>query len=262
MTISIDPVLLRLGPLAVSWYGVAIAAATIVGIWLAVRLARPLGIPSAELERVAIWTLAGGLVGARLLHVIDRWDLYAAAPIHVIAIWNGGLAIVGAVLGGTLAGAVAARTHGLPVRALSDAVAPAVALGQAIGRLGCLVTGDAVGRPTTGFGVTYTHPGAMVPELGVAYEPVFLYEMGWDLAVFGALLVLRGRLRDGRLFALYLGLYAAGKFAITSLRTERLWVGDLQQAQLLAVVALAVAVAWAAWPSLVRARDFAQPAST
>lgn len=248
MTISIDPVLLRLGPLAVSWYGLAIAAAIIVGVWLAVRLARPLGIPSAELDRIAIWTLVGGLVGARLLHVIDRWELYAPAPIHIVAVWNGGLAIVGAVLGGTLAGSVAARTHGLPVRALADAVAPAAALGQAIGRLGCLVTGDAVGRPTAGFGVAYTHPGAMVPELGVAYEPVFLYEMGWDLAVFSVLWVLRGRLRNGRLFALYLGLYAIGKFALTSLRTEKLWVGDLQQAQLLAFAAILVALAWWSWP--------------
>ena len=254
MTISIDPVLIRLSPLALSWYGLAVASATIAGVALALRLARPLVIPRAELERVAMWTVIGGLIGARLLHVIDRWELYAAAPIHVIAIWNGGLAIAGGVLGGTLAGGVAAWTHGLPVRALADAVAPAAALGQAIGRLGCLVTGDAVGRPTSGFGVTYTHPGAMVPELGVAYEPVFLYEMGWDLALFGALLALRGRLRRGGLFALYLGSYAVGKFAITSLRTERLWVGDLQQAQLLAVAALLVALGWAAWPALERAK--------
>lgn len=254
MTISVDPVLVHLGPLAVSWYGLAVGTATVVGIWLALRLARPLGIPPAELERVAIWTLAGGIVGARLLHVIDRWELYAPAPIHVVAIWNGGLAIVGAVLGGTLAGAVAAWMHRLPVRALADAVAPAAALGQAIGRIGCLFTGDAVGAPTTGFGVTYTHPGAMVPQLGVAYEPVFLYEMGWDLVVATVLMTLRTRLRDGRLFALYLGLYAAGKFALTSLRTEKVWLAGLQEAQLLAIAAGALAVLWAAWPSLTAAR--------
>jgi len=257
LTISVDPVLVHLGPLALSWYGLAVGTATIAGVWLALRLARPLGIAPAELERVAIWTLAGGLLGARLLHVVDRWELYEQAPIHVIAIWNGGLAIVGAVLGGTAAGTFASIRHGLPVRKLSDAVAPAAALGQAIGRLGCLFTGDAVGRPTTGFGVTYTHPGAMVPQLGVAYEPVFLYEMGWDLAVFALLIALRSRLGDGRVFALYLGLYAAGKFVLTSLRTEKVWVAGLQEAQLLAVALAIVAAVWAAWP----ARRIAQPAS-
>lgn len=261
MTVSLDPVLVHLGPLALSWYGLAIAAAIVVSVWLAMRLARPLGIPGEELERIAMWTLVGGVVGARALHVIDRWELYADAPIHVIAIWNGGLAIVGAVLGGTLAGAVAARTHGLPVRALADAVAPAAILGQAIGRLGCLVTGDAVGVPTTGFGVTYTHPGAMVPQLGVAYEPVFLYEAAWDLALFAVLMALRGRLAVGQLFAAYLGLYGVGKFLITTLRVEKVWVGGLQEAQLLALGAIALGLAWAAWPALAEGRRIGQRAS-
>lgn len=254
MTIDIDPILVRLGPLAIGWYGVAVTAAIAAGVALAVRLARPLRIGGAELERVAVWTIVGGLVGARALHVIDRWELYEQAPIHVVAIWNGGLAIVGAVLGGTFAGGLAALTHGLPVRRLADAVAPAAALGQAIGRLGCLFTGDAVGRPTSGFGVTYTHAGAMVPQLGVAYEPVFLYEMGWDLAVFALLMALRGRLREGWVFALYLGAYAAGKFALTSLRTEKVWVTGLQEAQLLALATVLLATAWAAWPSFAALR--------
>ena len=249
MTVSLDPVLLRLGPLAVSWYGIAVGLGMVVGVAVALREARRRGIATERLEDVVVWTLVGGLVGARLLHVIDRWELYAAAPIHVIAIWNGGLAIAGAVLGGTLAGAIAAYRAGLPVRALADAAAPGAALGQAIGRVGCLVTGDAVGRPTTGFGVTYTQPGAMVPQLGVAYEPVFLYEMAWDLGLFAILWALRGRLRDGRLFALYLGVYAAGKFAITSLRTEKVWLAGLQEAQLLSIAVAIVAVLWALWPT-------------
>lgn len=261
MTVSVDPILVHLGPLALSWYGIAVTVAIAAGVALAIRLARPLGIGGAELERVAVWTLVGGSIGARALHVIDRWELYAEAPIHVIAIWNGGLAIVGAVLGGTLGGAIAAWTHRLPVRALSDAVAPAAMLGQAIGRLGCLVTGDAVGAPTTGFGVTYTHPGAMVPQLGVVYEPVFLYEAAWDLAVFAVLIALRGRLAVGQLFALYLGLYGAGKFAVTSLRVEKVWFAGLQEAQLLALAAMLIALAWAAWPTLSGSRRIGQRAS-
>ena len=245
MTIDIDPVIVHAGPLMVSWYGVIVALAIVVGSWLALREARRTGLPSDRVESVAFWVILGGIVGARTLHVVDRWDDYAQDPMRVFAIWNGGLAILGAVLGGTLAGVIGARRNGLPVRRLSDAVAPGAILGQAIGRFACLFTGDAVGRPTDGFGITYLNPGAMAPQRGVAYEPVFLYEMLWDLGVFALLWTLRGRLRrDGRLFALYLGLYAIGKFALTFLRTETVWLAGLQEAQLLALGALGLAVLW------------------
>lgn len=256
MTIDIDPVIVHLGPLALGWYGVVVAIAIATGVWLASREARRKGLPVAEVESLALWVVVGGFVGARALHVIDRWDLYAAQPLEIFSIWNGGLAILGAVLGGTLAGALVAWRRGLPVRRLSDAAAPGVVLGQAIGRFACLFTGDALGRPTDGFGITYLNPGAMAPQLGVAYEPVFLYEMAWDLGVFALLWwVLRPRLRrDGQLFAAYLALYALGKFVLTFLRTETIWVAGLQEAQLLAIAAIALALAWASWPRPLGAR--------
>lgn len=247
MTIDIDPVLVHLGPIAISWYGIFVALAIAVGMWLAFREARRKGLPMDQVESLATWVFVGGLVGARALHVIDRWDLYVAQPQMIIAIWNGGLAIMGAVLGGTLAGMFVAWRRGLPVRRIADAAAPAAILGQAVGRFACLFTGDAVGRPTSGFGITYLDPHAMAPQLGVAYEPVFLYEMVWDLAVFALLWWwLRPRLRnDGQLFAAYLSLYAIGKFALSFLRTETVWIFGLQEAQLLAIAALGLAAAWA-----------------
>lgn len=260
MTIDIDPVIVHLGPFALSWYGVIVGTAIVVGVWLASREARRKGLPVDQVESLALWVVVGGFVGARALHVIDRWDFYAAQPMAILAIWNGGLAILGAVLGGTLAGAVGAWRSGLAIGPLSDAAAPGAILGQAIGRFACLFTGDALGRPTEGFGITYLHPGAMAPRLGVAYEPVFLYEMAWDLAVFAILWLARGRLRaDGQLFAVYLALFAAGKFALTYLRTETVWFAGLQEAQLLAVVVLALAMAWLALSARSARR---RPAST
>ncbi len=246
MVIDVDPVIVHLGPLALTWYGLFVGIAIAVGVWLAFREAARAGLPMAQVESLAFWVFAGGIVGARALHVIDRWDVYAARPQDVLAIWNGGLAILGAVLGGTAAGAFVAWRRRLPVRALSDAAAPGVILGQAIGRVACLFTGDAVGRATAGFGITYLNPGAMAPQLGVAYEPVFLYELVWDLGVFAVLWWLRGRPRlDGQLFATYLGLYALGKFALTFLRTETVWLAGLQEAQLLSIAAIGIAGLWA-----------------
>ena len=260
ITIDIDPVLVHLGPIAVTWYGLAVAVAIAVGVWLTLREAGRRGLPTGPVADLVVWVVGGGLVGARLLHVLDRWEYYAANPGHIVAIQNGGLAILGAVFGGALAGGLAAWRQGLPVRRLFDAAAPGIILGQAIGRLGCLATGDALGRPTDGaWGVVYLNPGAMAPQLGVAYQPVFLYEAAWDLAVFGLLWAARRRVTaDGQLFALYLGLYATGKFALTFLRAETVWVWGLQEAQLLALGALAVAVGWVLWGGASR---LAPPAS-
>ncbi len=245
--INIDPMLLHIGPFMISWYGIAVAVALAVGVWLTLREARRKGLPTDPIYDLALWVVVGGVVGARLLHVIDRWDMYAANPMQIFALQNGGLAILGAILGGALAGGLVAWRRGLPVHRLFDAAAPGLILGQAIGRFGCYVTGDTVGRATDGsWGVVYLNPGAMVPQLGVAYQPVFFYEQVLDLAIFAVLWTFRKRITvDGQLFALYLGLYAIGKFALTFFRTEVVWFWGLQEAQLLALGALVVAIVWA-----------------
>jgi phosphatidylglycerol:prolipoprotein diacylglycerol transferase len=156
---------------------------------------------------------------------------------------------MGALLGGGLAAAVLARRKGLPVRRFFDAAAPGIVLGQAIGRFGCLVTGDTVGRATDGsWGVVYLNPMARVPQLGVAYQPAFFYEQLWDLLVFAVLWRLRKRVTiDGWLFALYLGLYAVGKFAITFVRLDPVYFWGLQQSHFVALGLLALAFGWALW---------------
>lgn len=153
---------------------------------------------------------------------------------------------MGAILGGGLTSGLLARRKGLPVRRLFDAAAPAIVLGQAIGRFGCLVTGDTVGRPTDGsWGVVYRNPGARVPQLGVAYQPAFFYEQLWDVLVFAILWRLRGRITgDGQLFALYLGLYAVGKFAITFVRLDPVYVWGLQQSHFVAFGLLMFVIGW------------------
>lgn len=245
ITVGLDPVIFRLGHLHVGWYGLAVALAIGAGLWLAHHEVQWRRLPHDAVWSVGVWVAGGGFVGARLLHVVDRWSQYSDDPLGIVAFQRGGLAIEGALVGGLVAGVLAARLNRIPVLPLADAVAPGAILGQAIGRLGCLVTGDALGGPTSlPWGVAYTNSGSMAKELGVPYQPVFAYEALWDVLVLAALWRLRLRFtRPGALFGTYLMLYAVGKFGVTFLRDERVWLAGLQQAHLLALVLFAVGLA-------------------
>lgn len=169
----------------------------------------------------------------------------------ILAFQQGGLAIYGAVVGGFLAVALLARLYQLPFLQLIDAIAPNLLLAQAIGRFGCIVNGDAWGAPTTSpFAFVYTNPAALLPRdlLNVPTHPYPVYDMALNLAVFTVLWRLRRRpLPPGTLAATYGVLYAAGRFVISFVRQERIWFWGLQEAQVIALVALLVSLAALVW---------------
>ncbi len=189
--------------------------------------------------------VVAGLLGARLFHVLDHWPHeFAANPIRALYVWEGGLAIWGGVAGGLLAAALLARRRGWRLPRLLDAVAPGLVLAQAIGRVACIITGDAVGGPTTGpFGLAYTSPQAMVPQLGVYYTPMPVYEIVANLAIFAVVWRLRRRsLPDGALFLVYLALYSLMRFILAFTSAYQIVAFGLTQSQLVALVGLAVAL--------------------
>lgn len=244
IVIAIDPVLFSLGHFQVRWYGLAIGLAIVVGFAVALREAGRKGLPEDQMYSLGMWAVLAAFLGARALHVVDNRQFYMANPAAILALQNGGLAILGGVLGGTAGGLLYARHKGMSVGKVADAAAPALILGQAIGRIGCTINGDAVGAPTDlPWGFVYLHPGAMAPTLGDAYHPTQVYEMLWDLGVFAFLWWARKRVRvDGALFLAYLSLYAAGKFAISAFRQEAVWFLGLQEAQVVSLLTIAVAV--------------------
>jgi phosphatidylglycerol:prolipoprotein diacylglycerol transferase len=247
ITISIDPVILHVGHFAVRWYSLIVMAAIGVGVWLAARQAERKGFEKADIYDGALWVVLAGLLGARLFHVIDHWPHeYAANPVRALYIWEGGLAIWGGVLGGLVALAILARRRGWGLSRLLDAAAPGLVLGQAIGRFACIITGDAIGKPTDGpFGFAYTNPGAMVPELGVYYTPTPVYEIIMNLAIFAVVWRLRDkRLPDGGLFLVYLLLYSLGRFLVTFWSAYRVVALGLNQAQLISLAALMIGLPW------------------
>src|SRR2546425_9376140 len=128
-----DPNITLFGPLTVSWHGVFSVVGIVAGVWLAMRLARA-RIDDDKAYSIATWGVVGGIVGARLFHVIDQWDaIYSHDPLQIIAIWNGGIAIVGAVIGGVLAGVLPGVVLEGAVGVGRDAAAPGVPLGMATG---------------------------------------------------------------------------------------------------------------------------------
>jgi phosphatidylglycerol:prolipoprotein diacylglycerol transferase len=247
ITVNIDPVAVSLGHFAVRWYGLIVALAIVTGVAVSRRHAARRGLREDDLVDAVAWVVLAGLIGARLFHVVDHWDHeYAANPARAFYIWEGGLAIWGAVVGGLAALWIFARRRRLDFGVLVDVAAPGLVLAQAIGRLACLITGDAMGTVTTGpIGVAYVHPGAMVPDLGAFYVPTPLYEMIWNLAIFAILITLPIRERKaGTLFLVYLMLYAAGRFVISIWSGYREIGFGLNQAQILSLAALAVAGPW------------------
>lgn len=185
------------------------------------------------------------MIGARLFHMLDHWsDEFAANPIRALYIWEGGLAIWGAVAGGLIVVAILARLRGWRLPKLLDAAAPGLVLAQAIGRVACIITGDAMGKPTTGpFGFAYTSSNAMVPQLGVYYTPMPVYEIVANLGIFALLWQLRKRnWPDGLLFLVYLSLYSIERFFLAFTSSYQIMAFGLTQSQIVALVSLAVAM--------------------
>jgi phosphatidylglycerol:prolipoprotein diacylglycerol transferase len=234
----------HIGPIAIAWHGIFTAVGILFGVWLPLRLVRP-RISDDDATAVATWGVIGGIVGARLVAVIDRWQYYFADPLQIVLIWNGGIAIWGAAIGGVLAGLVVAIRRRLPIGFGADAAAPGIALGFAIGRIGDIINGEHHAVPCEapqGLCVGYAHPDT----LGQA-GPVHLavaYDLVWNLASVAATLALRGRgLPEGLIFWLAAAWYAVGRLLLGFMRIgDPTYALGLREDQVIAIVVLLVAI--------------------
>ncbi|MBK9179215.1 MAG: prolipoprotein diacylglyceryl transferase [Acidimicrobiales bacterium] len=215
---------IHLGPLQLRAYGVMIALGVLAAAWLANRRWIERGGAEGDIANLALWAVPAGVVGARLYHVITDYQRFTDDPIRALYIWEGGLGIPGGIALGAAAGVWVAHRRHLPLGPLADAIAPALPLAQAIGRLGNWFNQELFGRPTTlpwGLEIDpdrwpagYVGPGT--------FHPAFLYEVLWNLALVGLLLWVDRRrwLPRGYLFALYVGGYALGRLWIERLRID------------------------------------------
>ena len=229
----------HLGFLPIRAYAVCIIIGIIVAIWWGERRFVARGGKPGTVVDVAVWAVPFGLVGGRLYHVLTDWPKYfgdGAHPVNALKIWQGGLGIWGAIALGGVGAWIGCRRRGVPLPFLADAVAPGIAVAQAIGRLGNWFNQELYGRATTlpwGLEIyerVNQKTGSVDSLAGVAsstipekiVHPTFLYEILWNLAV-AALVVWadrRFRLGHGRAFAVYVAGYTAGRFWIELLRDD------------------------------------------
>jgi phosphatidylglycerol:prolipoprotein diacylglycerol transferase len=258
---SPGPILFQLGPITIRWYGLLIASAVLIGVSLSQYLAKRRNVNPILLGDLAVWLVIPAIIAARLYYVLFEWEQYAQHPDQIIAIWNGGIAIHGAILGGTLAAVIFARIQKVSVWQLADLVAPSLILGQAIGRWGNFFNSEAFGRPTNLPWKLYIPPQQRPLEyINFEYfHPTFLYESLWNLMVFGILMTLffrdlkrKPHLKVGTLALVYLVAYSAGRVWIEGFRTDSLMIGPLRIAQIVSLSAIALGLAGLAWLYLVK----------
>lgn len=242
------PVLFEIGPIAINSYGVMIAVAFLVGLWLALREAKRKGIDSKLVSDFAIYAIIFGMLGARLAYVIFfDFGYYLSHPLQIFAIWQGGLVLYGAILGGLLAGIWFIKRHRLNFWRFADTFAPSLILGQAIGRIGCFLSGDSYGRPTDlPWGLRFPLSSSAGMKFGqMPIHPTQIYELILNLIIFTVLWKFRKRETfDGFLFLLYLISYSTIRFFVEFLRADSLyiWGTPLRSAQVISVATIALAI--------------------
>ena len=249
----------QVGPLVVRWYGILMATAIVVGLWIGHREARKDGLPADDFISAGQWAILAGLVGARIYEVVFNWDYYGRFPSKIIAVWEGGLAIHGGLILGPLVGIVLAARWHLPILRGLDVAAPSIVLGQAIGRWGNFFNEEAFGMPTNLPWKLYISPAHRPPGFTrfEYFHPTFLYESLWDLGIFLLLIAwLRPSLRakPGSVFFAYVGLYSVGRFVIEGVRLDSFWLGPFRVAQLASVLGVVIAVVGLWWTARRAAR--------
>lgn len=240
------PVLLQLGSFQIRSYGVVVALSFLLGLWLSAREAKRKGLDPALIHDFAFYALLGGIVGARLYFVaFSEPAYYLSNPWEILAVWRGGLGIIGAVAGGFAVAVWYCHRQNISIRRFADTLAPGAILGQTAGILACLLNGDSFGRRSDlAWAITYTDPRAMAP-LNVPLHPVEIYEMAAYLLVFVLVWATRKRYRvDGFVLLTYLAGYGAARFAVEFFRgNPAIFAWGLPAAQVFAVALIAIAVA-------------------
>lgn len=238
------PILFSAGPITIYSYGVLLAAAYLLGLWLAVKRARAAGVDGNKVMDLLIWVIIAALVGAKALLFIVDFSHFTSSWQEFTTLLRSGGVFYGGLIAAIVVGVYQLRKHRLPLWPSTDLFAPGIALGYMVGRLGCLLAGCCYGRPTdVAWAITFTDPAAnfnVGTPLNVALHPTQLYESLAGLVILVALLVLERRPNPfaGRTFWSFAFLYGVLRFIIEFFRGDDrgLVFNSLSTSQFISVV--------------------------
>ncbi len=254
MTCEVNPlsrVFLELGPVDIYWYGIIIATGAYLGLWLAMRESERLGLKKDIFVDLVVFAIPAAIIFARIYYVIFEWDRYKNGSfIDMIAIWEGGIAIHGALIGAVITALIFAKVRNISFWHLADIAAPSILLGQAIGRWGNFMNQEAHGYAVSeGFYNNFMQylPDFIVQQMcidGIMYHPTFLYESVWNILGVVFLLALRRfNPRRGEMFLSYVIWYSFGRYFIEGMRTDSLYIiANLRTAQVISILLIIGAV--------------------
>ena len=217
------PILLKIGPLTIHTYGALYALGILTAVALAEYRHRRSGGEPEVIVDMALPVVLGVILGARALFIIVEREYYLQNPMEIFMVWKGGLVFYGGLMGGALAFIIITRVRKLELWDMADTVAPGVALGHALGRLGCFFAGSCYGRPTdVAWAVTYTDPNSLARDvLGIPVHPTQIYSAAFLVLLSGILLFIGSRSAfRGQMIASYGILYGTFRFFIEFLRGD------------------------------------------
>ncbi|KRK99897.1 prolipoprotein diacylglyceryl transferase [Secundilactobacillus odoratitofui DSM 19909 = JCM 15043] len=241
---ALNPIAFHLGPIEVHWYGIFIASAVIIAVYLAVREGNRRSVDADDIYDMILWALPAAIIAARAYYVAFEWPYYSKHLGEIIRIWDGGIAIYGSLIGAGLVVFFFCRARFIPVWLMLDIAAPTVIMAQGIGRWGNFMNQEAFGQITSLSFLQGLHlPQFIINQMfinGAYRQPTFLYESTWDILGFIVLMSLRhrtGLFKQGEVFLSYVIWYSFGRFFIEGMRTDSLMLMNvIRVSQLLSVV--------------------------
>lgn len=255
--LTIDPTAFSLGPIDIRWYGILITTGIILAFIVVQKEMVKRGMHPDFLTDLLIWAVPISIISARIYYVIFSWDTYKDNPIDAIKIWEGGIAIHGALIGAFLTTYVYTKLRGVSFWKVVDIAAPGLLIGQIIGRWGNFINQEAHGGPVSETFLKNTWiPDWIMNQMtinGVTYHPTFLYESLWNVVGLIIILLLRRvHLKRGEMFFFYLTWYSIGRFFIEGMRTDSLYGGDLRAAQIVSIIAIVFSVSLFIWRRFIK----------
>ena len=243
-----SPIMFKIGSIGIRWYSVLILISFVIGYILVITRARKQTISGVYITDLCLYLVIFCIIGARLYYCLFNMDYYKNNMLEILMVWKGGLAIHGGIIAGIIVLLLYTRKFNIGFFRMTDIIAPALALGQAIGRWGNFFNQEAYGPATTIAELQRLHvPKFVIDGMyidGTYHHPTFLYESLACLLIFIIIMIIRNskHIKDGQVTGIYFIIYGVARYFIESLRQDSLYLGTYRVAQLVSITMIAVGI--------------------